>query len=157
MHPSLTLSNIQYVSRVKWSNPGKGVTPSPTPRWGSYRKKSLLVALHCGRQLYFTLQSDLQLNGNFTGSGFAPNVIFDHRNSRFSEDKYEMLIKIIYSISSSKRSNSIIIDGYYNTGKWCVHRSSSIYIYIYIVMKFIQKEKKRERERERERERKRER
>ena len=30
--PSLTLSNIRYVSRVKWSNPGKGVAPSPTPQ-----------------------------------------------------------------------------------------------------------------------------
>ena len=28
----LTLSNIGYVSRVKWSNPGKGVAPSPIPR-----------------------------------------------------------------------------------------------------------------------------
>ena len=26
----LTLSNIRYVSTVKWSNPGKGVAPSPT-------------------------------------------------------------------------------------------------------------------------------
>ena len=26
---SLTLSNIRYVSRVKWSNPGKGVAPYP--------------------------------------------------------------------------------------------------------------------------------
>ena len=32
----LTLSNIRYVSRVKWSNPGKGVAPSPTPRCSSY-------------------------------------------------------------------------------------------------------------------------
>ena len=28
----LTLSIIRYVSRVKWSNPGKGVAPSPTPQ-----------------------------------------------------------------------------------------------------------------------------
>ena len=34
--PYLTLSNIRYVSRVKWSNPGKGVAPSPTPRCSSY-------------------------------------------------------------------------------------------------------------------------
>ena len=27
--PWWTLSNIRYVSRVKWSNPGKGVAPSP--------------------------------------------------------------------------------------------------------------------------------
>ena len=31
--PCLTLSNIRYVSRVKWSNPGKGVVLSPIPRW----------------------------------------------------------------------------------------------------------------------------
>ena len=29
MPPCLTLSIIRYVSRVKWSNPGKGVAPSP--------------------------------------------------------------------------------------------------------------------------------
>ena len=32
----LTLSNIRYVSRVKWTNPGKGVVPSPTPKCSSY-------------------------------------------------------------------------------------------------------------------------
>ena len=32
----LTLSIIRYVSRVKWSNPGKGVAPFPTPRCSSY-------------------------------------------------------------------------------------------------------------------------
>ena len=34
--PCLTLSDIRYVSRVKWSNPGKRVAPSPTPRCSSY-------------------------------------------------------------------------------------------------------------------------
>ena len=36
MPPSLTLSIIRWVSRVKWSNPGKGVAPSSTSRCGSY-------------------------------------------------------------------------------------------------------------------------
>ena len=31
MPPCLTLSIIRYGSRVKWSNPGKGVAPSPIP------------------------------------------------------------------------------------------------------------------------------
>ena len=31
MPPCLTLSIIRYGSRVKWSNRGKGVAPSPTP------------------------------------------------------------------------------------------------------------------------------
>ena len=51
--PCLTLSIIRYVSRVKWSNPGKGVAPSPTPRCSSYWKGSLLVVLDYSRQLYF--------------------------------------------------------------------------------------------------------
>ena len=50
----LTLSNIRYVSRVKWSNPGKGVAPSPTLRCSSYWKRSLLVGpLDYSCQLYF--------------------------------------------------------------------------------------------------------
>ena len=48
------LNNVRYVSRVKWSNPGKGVAYSPTPWCSSYWKGSLLVALDYGRQLYFT-------------------------------------------------------------------------------------------------------
>ena len=54
MPPCLTLSIIRYGSRVKWSNPGKGVAPSPTPWCSSYRKGSLRVTLDYGRLLYFT-------------------------------------------------------------------------------------------------------
>ena len=49
-----TLSNTRYVSKVKWSNPRKGVAPSPTLQCSSYWKGSLLVALDNGHQLYFT-------------------------------------------------------------------------------------------------------
>ena len=42
----------RYVSRVKWSNPGKGLAPFPTLRCCSYWKGSLLVALDNGRQFY---------------------------------------------------------------------------------------------------------
>ena len=38
MPPCLALSIIRYGSRVKWSNPGKGVAPSPTP-WCSKLSK----------------------------------------------------------------------------------------------------------------------
>ena len=51
--PCITLSDIRYVSREKWSNPGKGVAPSSTPRCRSYWKGRLQVALDYGRQLYF--------------------------------------------------------------------------------------------------------
>ena len=50
--PCLTLSNIKYISRVKWSNPGKRVVPYTTPHCSSYWKGSLLVALNYGHQLY---------------------------------------------------------------------------------------------------------
>ena len=52
MPPCLTLSITRYGSRVKWSNPGKGVIPCPTPWCSSYRKGSLRVTLDYGRQLY---------------------------------------------------------------------------------------------------------
>ena len=54
MPPCLTLSIIRYGSRVKWSNPGKGVVPFPTPWCSSYRKGSFRVTLDYGRQLDFT-------------------------------------------------------------------------------------------------------
>ena len=44
MPPCLTHSIIRYGSRVKWSNPGKGVVPFPTPWCGSYWKGSLRIA-----------------------------------------------------------------------------------------------------------------
>ena len=51
--PCLTLSNIRCVSRVNWSNPGKGVVPSSTPRCSSYWRGSFWVALDYSRQLFF--------------------------------------------------------------------------------------------------------
>ena len=50
MPPCLTLSIIRYVSRVKWSNPGKGVAPSPTPWYSCYWKGKLRITLDCGHQ-----------------------------------------------------------------------------------------------------------
>ena len=52
MSPCLTLSTIRYVSNVKWSNPGKGVAPSLTPRCSSYWKRSLRTTLDYSRQFY---------------------------------------------------------------------------------------------------------
>ena len=45
--PCLILSIIRYGSRVKWSNSGKGVAPSPTPRCiekGAFGSPSTKVA-----------------------------------------------------------------------------------------------------------------
>ena len=56
-HDTSLLNTQQYkvLSKVKWTNPGKGVAPSPTAQCSSYSKGSLLVALDYGYQLYFLL------------------------------------------------------------------------------------------------------
>ena len=51
--PCLALSDIRYVSRVKWCNPGKRVAPSPTPRCSSYWKGSLRIALDYSRHFTY--------------------------------------------------------------------------------------------------------
>ena len=56
MSPCLTLSIIKYGTRVKWSNPEKGVSRFPTPRCSSYWKGSLRFTLDYGRQLYLCHQ-----------------------------------------------------------------------------------------------------
>ena len=67
--PCLTLSNIRYVSRVKWSNPVKGVAPSPTLWCSNYWKRSLLVPLDYGRQLNPAESLILCLTFRSEGSG----------------------------------------------------------------------------------------
>ena len=49
----LTLSIIRCISRIKWSNPGEGVVPSPTPQCSSYWKGSLWIALDYSRLLAY--------------------------------------------------------------------------------------------------------
>ena len=50
-----SLPNTQHY-KVIWSNPGKGIVPSPTPQCSSYKKGSLRVTLDCGRQLLILLE-----------------------------------------------------------------------------------------------------
>ena len=54
MPPCWTLS-IMCGSRVKWSYPGKGVVPFPTPQCISYWKGNLWVTLNYCRLLYFII------------------------------------------------------------------------------------------------------
>ena len=52
MPPCLTLRIIKYGPRVKWSNPRKGIAPSPIRWCSSNWKGSLQVTHDYGRQLY---------------------------------------------------------------------------------------------------------
>ena len=49
----LNTQHYKVLSRVKWSNPGKGVAPSPTPWCSSNRKGILRVTFDYGCQIYF--------------------------------------------------------------------------------------------------------
>ena len=53
--PCLTLSIIRNVSRVKWSNPGKGVASHPTPQYSSFWKGSLRVIFDYSCQLFYLI------------------------------------------------------------------------------------------------------
>ena len=44
--PFVTLSNIRYISRVKWSNPGKNVVPSPIEKGAFGHPQLQLLTLH---------------------------------------------------------------------------------------------------------------
>ena len=72
MPPCFILSNIRYRSRVRWSNLGKIVAPSPSPRCCSYWKGRLLVALDFSFQLYLqatkTTPLSLELESNTSSS-----------------------------------------------------------------------------------------
>ena len=77
--PCLTLSNTRYILMVKWSNPGKGVASSPTPRCCSYWNGVPLVTLDYSHQLYF-LQKINQVNGrkvdwHFDVTIFIPSIL----------------------------------------------------------------------------------
>ena len=51
---------VHIKGKVEWSNPGKGVVPSPTPQCSSYGKGSLLVALEYDPQLYYILKNGIE-------------------------------------------------------------------------------------------------
>ena len=73
MPPCLTLSIIRCGSKIKWSNPGKGVAPSPTPWCSSYRKGNLRVTLDYGRQQLYLLYGISTIVGYL-----MPNLLYTY-------------------------------------------------------------------------------
>ena len=67
--PCLTFSNIRYASRIKWSNPEKGVMPSSTPWCSSYRKGRLQVTLDTSLAFWLGrlafVSDGVSINGRF--------------------------------------------------------------------------------------------
>ena len=80
MPPCLTISNIRYVSRVKWSNLGKGVAPSTIPRCSSYWKGRFRVLLdNYGFSMHFLfLYPSMSFNFSLFPSGFFQRLSSTH-------------------------------------------------------------------------------
>ena len=106
----LTLGIKRYGSRVKWSNPGKGVTPSPTPQCCSYWKGSLWVTLDDSHQL--TSLSEFEFSGHIVAR--EPSLLNHITGAKkniwihaFSKNIRKTLVRIeVFSLSlfSIKRS-----------------------------------------------------
>ena len=93
MPPCLTLSIIRYGSRVKWSNPEKGVPPSPTPQCSSCRKGSFRVALDYDCQLYFTVETVGAINFHIMKqqSHFVFVLCYDFRHGPVKLFQFELI------------------------------------------------------------------
>ena len=70
-------------SKVKWSNPEKGVAPSPTPQCSSCWKGCLLVTRDYGHQLYFLLSmlnsstwNHFTVSKNLRSGSFKNNITY---------------------------------------------------------------------------------
>ena len=124
MLPRLTLSIIRYGSRIKWSNPGKGVAPSPTPWCSSYRKGRLRVTLDYGCQ-----QSIFNTNGLYTTIWFpvTPECVLENETHIFLWD-FEMRTD---HLTSARRPDLEIVKkkserkSLPNSGLWCFDRQQS--------------------------------
>ena len=77
--PCLKLGNIRYISRVKWSNSGKGVVPSPELWCSSYWKGSLLVVLFtylfAYNDRFLKIMSDFTCKSLIKTSHYFPNAL----------------------------------------------------------------------------------
>ena len=104
--PCFTLSIIRYVSRVKWSNPGKEVAPSSTPQCSSYWIGSLLVALDYGRQLYYLLYLlllyQLQYPINNPTGRVHPDI---HNSHGKDETKFRLALCIHFQDQNERKNN----------------------------------------------------
>ena len=81
-------------TRVKWSNPEKGVVHSATSQCRSHWKRSLLVALDNGRQLYIYIYIYIYINhaeNNLFKSSTNPNV---KRNSLYKLNYFCVIFKL---------------------------------------------------------------
>ena len=112
MPPCLALSTIRWGSRVKWSNPGNRVAPSPTPRcscyWkGAYGLSSTMVANFSFTYFIYILY--VVVSQEFFHTSNQIQIILkqmhvthrlDPNRSYYSESELRVLVMKEYSILS---------------------------------------------------------
>ena len=127
MPPCLALSIIRYGSRVKWSNPGKGVAPSPTP-WcskaiekGAFGSPSTMVANFTYLKSYkWNWPCSINLWQSFLLYLISIIVTLHYKetnqsstinNNYYSKEKIRMDINVILLLSKNARNiNGSLID-----------------------------------------------
>ena len=100
MLPCLAHSPIRLKSRVKWSNPGNGVAPSPTSRCRSYWKGSLWVTLDQGCQLILGLFYDYTFT--FFSCSYSLCCVFCmvQSNTNNTQNKFSWLYMTVTSTTT---------------------------------------------------------
>ena len=81
---------------VKWSNPGKGVMPSPTPQCSSYWKGSLRVTLDLGCQLYLLTVANFQNKGKIWISCVNKALLSDGEKILFKQSNSFSVIRTLF-------------------------------------------------------------
>ena len=122
--PCLTLCNIRYVLKVKWSNSGKGVGPSPTPQCSSYWKGNLQVALDYGCKLYFFT---LFLSGNISPIWPLTHIALNIVTNKYYNQRINVATKYVY-IYIYILKNSEKLTCFYDSFGWSLeHFQWSLY------------------------------
>ena len=101
--PCLTLSNIRYVSRVKWNNPGKVVVPFPIPQCSSFWSPLSMVALDYGCS---QLQSSSTTVTNFTLFYFLKETMITPLDRAcFQLENIHVITSVGYTFSPAMNKN----------------------------------------------------
>ena len=70
------------IIRVKWCNPEKGVSPSPTPRCSSNWKESFWLVLNYFRQLYLLLHCNMIIQSSMIQMTQQPSTVWSFHSQQ---------------------------------------------------------------------------
>ena len=101
MLPCLTLSIIRYRSRIKWSNPWKGIVPSPTLWCSSYWKGGLQVILDYGWLFFYDIRYSYQIQTICIAIVWCQVFLSNTNNYMVSNNYFYLIIVICHTVLSN--------------------------------------------------------